>query len=126
MHKPRLLSDNGSSYVSVELAEWLGDNGMVHVRGAPNHPQTQGKMERWHQTWKNRILLKNYYLPGDLERAVHRFVEHYNHARYHESLGNLTPADAYCGRGPQILIMREKIKRETIQIRRLIHFKTAA
>ncbi len=126
MHKPRLLSDNGSSYVSAELAEWLGDNGMDHVRGAPNHPQTQGKIERWHQTLKNRILLENYYLPGDLERAVHRFVQHYNHARYHESLGNLTPADVYCGRGPKILSMREKIKRETIQIRRLTHFKAAA
>ena len=73
------------------LAEWLDGNGMDHVRGAPNHPQTQGKIERWHQTLKNRILLENYYLPGDLERAMHRFVEYYNHARYHESLQNLTP-----------------------------------
>lgn len=125
-HKPRLLSDNGSSYVSTELAEWLDGNGMDHVRGAPNHPQTQGKIERWHQTLKNRILLENYYLPGDLEGAVHRFVEHYNHARYHESLGNLTPADVYFGRGTKILNMREKIKRETIQKRRLTHFKSAA
>jgi hypothetical protein len=75
---------------------------------------------------KNRILLENYYLPGDLERAVHRFVERYNHARYHESLGNLTPADVYGGRGTKILNMREKFKRETIQHRRLTHFKTAA
>jgi len=115
-----------SSYVSTELAGCLDDNGMDHVRGAPNHPQTQGKIERWHQTLKNRILLENYYLPGDLERAVHRFVEHYNHARYHESLGNLTPADVYFGRASKIRNMREKIKRETIQQRRLTHFKTAA
>ena len=66
VHKPRLLSDNGSSF-SSDLAEWLKDRGMVHVRGAPCHPQTQGKIERWHQTLKNRILLENYYLPGDLE-----------------------------------------------------------
>ena len=59
VHKPRLLSDNGSSYVSGELAEWLGDKKMGHVRGAPYHPQTQGKIERWHQTLKNRILLEN-------------------------------------------------------------------
>ena len=59
VHKPRLLSDNGSSYVSGELAEWLGDKKMGHVRGAPYHPQTQGKIERWHQTRKNRILLEN-------------------------------------------------------------------
>ena len=57
VHKPRLLSDNGSSYVSGELAEWLDGKGMSHVRGAPYHPQTQGKIERWHQTLKNRILL---------------------------------------------------------------------
>jgi len=60
-YKPRLLSDNGSSYVSAEFAEWLDSKGMDHVRGAPNHPQTQGKIERWHQTLKNRILLENYY-----------------------------------------------------------------
>lgn len=58
IHKPRLLSDNGSSYVSGELAEWLGDKKMGHVRSAPYHPQTQGKIERWHQTMKNRILKK--------------------------------------------------------------------
>ena len=58
VHKPRLLSDNGSSYISGDLAEWLEDHGMDHVRGAPYHPQTQGKIERWHQTLKNRILLE--------------------------------------------------------------------
>src|SRR5476651_2107107 len=68
LHKPRLLSDNGSSYISAELADWLGDKGMDHTRGAPMHPQTQGKIERWHQTLKNRILQKNYYLSGDLEQ----------------------------------------------------------
>ena len=61
VHKPRLLSDNGSSYISGALAEWLEDHGMDHLRGAPYHPQTQGKIERWHQTLKNRILLENYY-----------------------------------------------------------------
>lgn len=68
IHKPRLLSDNGPSYVSAELAEYLDENGMDHTRGAPYHPQTQGKIERWHQTLKNRILLENYFIPGDLER----------------------------------------------------------
>ena len=85
-----------------------------HVRGAPYHPQTQGKIERWHQTLKNRILLENYYLPGDLEAQIAAFVEHYNHRRYHESLDNLTPADVYFGRGQTILLERERIKRQTI------------
>lgn len=66
LHKPRLLSDNGPCYIAGDLAKYLEKNGMDHVRGAPNHPQTQGKIERWHQTLKNRILLENYYLEGEL------------------------------------------------------------
>ena len=95
-------------------------------RGAPCHPQTQGKIERWHQTLKNRILLENYYLPGDLEAQIARFVEHYNYRRYHESLQNLTPADVYFGRGQTILLERERIKRDTIKLRRLQHRLKAA
>jgi len=126
VHKPRLLSDNGSSYVSGELAEWLDDKGMKHSRGAPYHPQTQGKIERWHQTLKNRILLENYFLPGDLEAHIEAFVDHYNHQRYHESLNNVTPADAYFGRAQAILNKRERIKRKTLETRRLQHRKFAA
>jgi RNA-directed DNA polymerase len=126
VHRPRLLSDNGSSYVAGDLAKWLEGKGMEHVRGAPYHPQTQGKIERWHQTLKNRILLENYYLPGDLERQVDAFVEHYNHVRYHESLNNLTPADVYFGRAETILAERERIKRITIANRRLQHQLQAA
>jgi putative transposase len=125
-HKPRLLSDNGSSYTSGDLAEWLDKRKMSHVRGAPYHPQTQGKIERWHQTLKNRILLENYYLPGDLEAQIGAFVDHYNHRRYHESLDNLTPADVYFGRGAAILAERAQIKRQTIARRRLHHRKLAA
>jgi putative transposase len=125
-HKPRLLSDNGLSYIAGDLADWLDHRDMEHVRGAPYHPQTQGKIERWHQTLKNRILLENYYLPGDLEAQIEAFVEHYNHGRYHESLSNLTPADVYFGRGQTILLQRERIKRKTIEQRRLHHRKYAA
>jgi len=126
VHRPRLLSDNGSSYVSADLARWLDGQDMDHVRGAPYHPMTQGKIERWHQTLKNRILLENYYLPGDLEAEIDAFVAHYNHLRYHESIGNLTPADVYFGRGQTILMQRERIKRQTIQNRRLLHRRQAA
>jgi len=121
VQKPRLLSDNGSSYVAGDLADYLDDKGMEHVRGAPHHPQTQGKIERWHQTLKNRILLENYFLPGDLERQIDAFVQYYNNHRYHESLGNLTPADVYHGRGASILKLREEIKKQTIRKRRLQH-----
>ena len=126
VHKPRLLSDNGSSYISGELATWLENKGMDHTRGAPMHPQTQGKIERWHQTLKNRILLENYYLPGDLELKIADFVSHYNHLRYHESIANLTPADVYFGRGQTILLERERIKNQTFKTRRLLHRKNAA
>ena len=126
VHKPRLLSDNGSSYVAADLAYYLDDKGMDHVRGAPHHPQTQGKIERWHQTMKNRVLLENYFLPGDLERQIGAFVDHYNNRRYHESLDNLTPADVYHGRGAKILKMREEIKKQTIRKRRLQHQSAAA
>ena len=126
VHKPRLLSDNGSSYISGDLAEWLENKGMEHVRGAPYHPQTQGKIERWHQTLKNRILLQNYFFPNDLKAQIEGFVDHYNHHRYHESLSNLTPADVYFGRGQTILLERERIKRQTMKTRRLIHQQKAA
>jgi putative transposase len=119
--RPRLLSDNGSSYIAGDLARWLEDHKIKHVRGAPYHPMTQGKIERWHQTLKNRILLENYFLPGDLETQLAAFVDYYNNHRYHESIDNLTPADVYFGRGPTILEAREKIKRETIAERRLQH-----
>ena len=114
-HRPRLLSDNGPSYIAGDLSKWLAERNMKHTRRVgdalparckPYHPMTQGKIERWHLSLKSRILLENYYLPGDLERAVAHFVDHYNHRRYHESLGNLTPADVYFGRGPNILDMR--------------------
>jgi putative transposase len=119
--RPRLLSDNGSSYIAGELAEWLEDRKIKHLRGAPYHPMTQGKIERWHQTLKNRILLENYFLPGDLEAQIAAFVDYYNNHRYHESIDNLTPADVYFGRGPTILAERERIKRQTIAERRLQH-----
>jgi putative transposase len=125
-HKPRLLSDNGPCYIAGDLSKWLEDRGMDQRHGAPGHPQTQGKIERWHQTLKNRILLENYFFKEDLEAQIGAFIEHYNHCRYHESLGNLTPADVYFGRGEEILQQRERIKKLTIQNRRLQHHANAA
>jgi len=65
---------------------------MSHTRGKPYH-HDPGKIERWHLSLKSRILLENYYLPGDLKHVVADFVDHYNHRRHHENLDNLTPAD---------------------------------
>lgn len=124
--RPRLLSDNGPSYVASDLSDWLRDQGMKHTRGKPYHPMTQGQIERWHLSLKSRILLENYYLPGDLDHAVADFVEHYNLRRYHESLDNLTPADVYFGRADRILERRREIKRRTIELRRRQHGNAAA
>jgi transposase InsO family protein len=121
-HKPRLLSDNGPCYVSGQLADYLKDQNMTHTRGRPYHPQTQGKIERWHRSMKNQILLNHYYFPSELEQQLENFVNYYNHQRYHESLQNLTPADVYYGRGELILNKRKKIKNKTIALRRKLHY----
>ncbi|WP_205910514.1 integrase core domain-containing protein, partial [Rhizobium sp. FY34] len=78
------------------------------------------------QTLKNRILLENYFFSEDLQAQIAAFVEYYNHQRYHESIGNLTPADVYFGRGHTILLERKRIKRDTIRQRRLQHRQQAA
>jgi putative transposase len=121
-----LPSVNGSNYISDDLAKWLDPQDMQHIQGAPFHPMTQGKIERWHQTLQNRTLLEDYHLPGDLEAQSAAVVDYYNHQRYHESLGNFTPAEVYYGRGHIILLEREKIKRQTTVQRRLQHRKAAA
>ena len=125
-HRPRLLSDNGPSYLSAQLGSWLAEHGMAHTRGKPYHPMTQGKIERYHRSMKNQILLENYYLPGQLEQRLAEFVDYYNLRRYHESLNNLTPADVYFGRGQTILTRRENIKLKTIELRRRLHHASAA
>ena len=121
-HKPRLLSDNGPCYISGELSDYLKENQMTHTRGRPYHPQTQGKIERWHRSMKNQILLNNYYLPSELQEHLQRFVSYYNHERYHESLDNLTPADVFYGRGDEILKQREMIKQNTLAMRKQMHY----
>jgi len=117
-HRPRLLSDNGPAYVSGELREYLQERGMGHTRGAPYHPQTQGKIERYHRSMKNVVKLEHYYFPWELEAAIRDFVAYYNNQRYHESLDNVTPADVYFGRQHAVLTERSKIKRITMQRRK--------
>ena len=117
-HKPRLLSDNGPCYVSGELSDYLEQQGMTHTRGAPYHPQTQGKIERWRRSMKNQILLNHYYLPRELQEHLQRFIRYYNHERYPESLDNLTPADVFYGRDQDILEQRQQIKHNTMSMRR--------
>ena len=125
-HRPRLLSDNGPSYVSSELKDWLDERGMGHTRGRPYHPMTQGKIERWHRSMKNQVLLENYYLPGELKARLGEFINYYNTERYHESLKNLTPEDVYTGRGQTVLNRRQRIKQKTLAERRRLYYQLKA
>jgi putative transposase len=124
-HKPRLLSDNGPCYISKELREWLQDKDMEHTRGAPYHPMTQGKIERYHRSMKNVVKLEHYYFPWKLENAITEWVAHYNHERYHESLDNVTPADVYNGRRNDILDQRAMIKSRTLTQRKIQNLRLA-
>jgi transposase InsO family protein len=87
-------------------------------RGRPNHPQTQGKIERYHRTMKNVVKLENYYSPSELKLKLKTFVQIYNYERYHESLDNLTPADIYYGRKKYKLDQRKKCKAKTLKMRK--------
>jgi putative transposase len=117
--RPRLLSDNGPCYVSGELADYLDELEMDHVRGAPYHPQTQGKIERYHRSLKNILLLDNYYSPSELEAMIGQWVEYYNNRRYHEAIGNITPSDMYEGKRNEIIKRRMEVKRRSIRLRRM-------
>jgi len=117
-HKPRLLSDNGPCYLSGELKDYLRRRDIEHTRGAPYHPMTQGKIERYHRSMKNVVKLNNYYSPGDLIAEIDSFVEYYNNKRYHESLNNVTPADVYFGRDKDIEKNRKQIKWRTLRQRK--------
>ncbi len=117
-HQPRLLSDNGPCYLSRDLKVFLDQRQMQHVRSAPYHPMTQGKIERYHRSMKNVVKLRNYYYPWELAQAIEAFVEYYNKERYHEALENLTPADVYAGKNEEVLTRSEQIKEETLRKRR--------
>ena len=117
-HKPRLLSDNGPAYHSADLAKFLKQRRIQHIHGAPYHPMTQGKIERWHRSMKNVVKLQNYYTPSELQRAIAEWVEYYNNQRYHEALENVTPADVYFGRAKEIIKKRNMIKEQTLALRR--------
>jgi putative transposase len=116
--RPKLLSDNGSCYISLELANYLQIQNMKHVRGRPLHPQTQGKIERYHRSMKNVVKLDNYFSPEQLEQKLNEFVYYYNNKRYHESLQNLTPAEVYHGKAESKLKQRRMTKSRTLKARK--------
>ena len=123
-HRLRFLWDNGPCYVSGELRRFLESRQIEHTRGAPYHPMTQGKIERYHRSMKNLVQLQTFQYPWDLEQEISRFVDYCNHQRYHEWLDNVTPADVYFRRAKEVQTRRQEIKRRTLEGRRLQHVET--
>jgi len=115
--KTRLLTDNGPGYIAKVLEDYLRMQSIRHIRCSPHHPQTNGKLERFHQTLKTRLNVLVYTSPEELKRAMGKFIRYYNHERYHEGIGNVAPADVYYGRRAEILRRREEQKERTIQAR---------
>ena len=116
--RTRLLSDNGSGYVSRAFRDYLSLVGIRHIRAAPYHPQTNGKLERYHQSIKQEVNQVPYEVPGDLEVAIAGFVDYYNNRRYHKALGNVTPDDVLHGRRETILTRRSEVKAQTLARRK--------
>ena len=116
--RTRLLSDNGADYVCRAFRDYLHLVGIRHILAAPYHPQTNGKLERYHQSIKREVNQVPYEFPSQLERAIANFVEYYNFHRYHKALGNVTPADVLHGRREEILQRRKEVQIQTINRRR--------
>jgi putative transposase len=113
-----LLSDNGAGYLSRKFNEYLALVGIKHITAAPYHPQTNGKIERYHLTIKGKLNLVPYDTPSELEREIDSFVRYYNYYRYHEALKNVTPFDVYSGRQSEILQRRREVKTKTFEKRK--------
>jgi putative transposase len=116
--RPRLLSDNGSGYVGSALNDYLKTRGMKHIYASPYHPQTNGKVENYQGKAKGLYSLLVFTSPDEARRFFELFVSYYNHDRYHESIGNVTPADVYYGKRDEILGKRGELKEQTMIRRR--------
>jgi len=113
-----LLSDNGAGYISQQFNQYLRLVGIRHITASPFHPQTNGKIERYHRTIKGEINQVPYDMPGELKEAIRAFIEYYNYRRYHEGLGNVTPYDVYTGKQHEIIQRRKEVKSRTLEVRR--------
>jgi transposase InsO family protein len=113
-----LLSDNGAGYLSRKFGEYLRLVGVRHIVAAPYHPQTNGKIERYHRHIKGNISLVPYEMPSELKEAIRAFVEYYNYRRYHQGLRNITPYDMYTGKHLEIIKRREEAKSRALQVRK--------
>ena len=101
-------------YIGAAFEEYLRMHRLRHIRYSPHHPQTNGKLERFHETLKGRVNLLVWTSPEELRAPIAGFIEYYNQRRYHEGIGNVTPADVYYGRREAILKRREEQERQIL------------
>jgi len=116
--KPQLLSDNGSGFTAKIMDEYLDVHGIKHIFGKPYHPQTQGKIERFHRSIKERICLLVYCSPDELKRSLDEAINKYARTP-HKALSNVSPLDVYLGRKEEILKKRAEKKRLTLERRKI-------
>ena len=115
---PRIISDNGPQFIAKDFKEFIRMCGMTHVKTSPYYPQSNGKIERWHQSLKSECIRPGVPLSiEDARRLVDGYVDHYNAVRLHSAIGYVAPKDRLEGRHVEIFAERDR-KLEAARLKR--------